>query len=247
MIKIYQIDCNAFLIWNSNSIPLLKSYRITFEELGKNNDVPIRLSFEKAELLVKHLKVASYFKALYQVPKQIELRNHANLYDFKLQEWRKEKTAYESKMRAKYVHKEILNEIPDKPLLPVSVETTNEDQSWCQDMESNLANSNYPHDKLNMLHIKYRVFLALWQDGWWIGEGNKFGGDFLLYQDHPESCHSSYIVSIIFNNNQNMITYRDLMCSSRLANVTKKTLVYCFWDHIRHQVKFICSDWSGWN
>ncbi len=44
--------------------------------------------------------------------------------------------------------------------------------------------------------LKYRVFKDLWTQGYYITSGLKFGGDFLIYKQHPSHTHASYIAMV---------------------------------------------------
>ncbi|XP_066979562.1 tRNA-splicing endonuclease subunit Sen34-like [Macrobrachium rosenbergii] len=83
------------------------------------------------------------------------------------------------------------------------------------------VNWSYPISQWEKL--RYSVYKDLWDRGYYITSGTKFGGDFLLYGGDPILFHATFIVKCIkkFKDVSNC----DLMTLSRLANATKKTLV----------------------
>ena len=260
MLKIYHTNKRDFLIWDLHALPILEDARITFDYFGRSADscLPIRLTLEKAELLVQHLKVACYCKAEYLVPNAEELETYEGVYRTELADWQVERSIYESKMKAIYTSNEktAIEDMPLKPVLPISIETKS-CQPWCKLVADPSAKEMAAHFG-DRYEKKCKIFLSLWLDGWWIGEGSKFGGDYLLYREKPDKCHSSYIVCVIYGNGKDEtssssscslppLSYRDLMCASRLANVTKKVLVFCYFDPIADKTRFISCDWTGWN
>uniref|UniRef100_A0A7S3LN17 tRNA-intron lyase n=1 Tax=Aplanochytrium stocchinoi TaxID=215587 RepID=A0A7S3LN17_9STRA len=46
------------------------------------------------------------------------------------------------------------------------------------------------------LERRLHVFLDFWKNGWFIGSGSNFGVHFLVYESHPSSCHSRYMVYV---------------------------------------------------
>jgi len=44
--------------------------------------------------------------------------------------------------------------------------------------------------------LKFRVFQDLWKKGYYITSGLKFGGDFLVYEQHPGHTHATYVAIV---------------------------------------------------
>ncbi|XP_068243142.1 tRNA-splicing endonuclease subunit Sen34-like [Palaemon carinicauda] len=82
---------------------------------------------------------------------------------------------------------------------------------------------NWSYPKGQQEKLKYDVFKDLWERGYYITSGTKFGGDFLLYDGDPILFHATFIVKCVKKFQQ--VSNCDLMTMSRLANATKKTLV----------------------
>jgi tRNA-splicing endonuclease subunit Sen34 len=75
---------------------------------------------------------------------------------------------------------------------------------------------------------KYKVFCDLWQKGFYITNGESFGGDFLTYPDDPIYYHASQIVHVV-DANHKFELYFPISCS-RLAVSVKKKCVFAYLD-----------------
>ena len=67
----------------------------------------------------------------------------------------------------------------------------------------------------------YRVFSDLWEKGYYITSGAKFGGDFLAYPGDPLRYHSFFIV--IITPQDRKLTPFELIAAGRLGATVKKT------------------------
>ncbi|GAM23733.1 hypothetical protein SAMD00019534_069080 [Acytostelium subglobosum LB1] len=86
------------------------------------------------------------------------------------------------------------------------------------DQESN--NKSIDHD----LELRYRVFKDLWEKGYYLTNGTKFGGTFLAYIGDPLHHHSEMIV--IVKRPTQQVSSLELISMARLAvNVNKTTLL----------------------
>ena len=45
--------------------------------------------------------------------------------------------------------------------------------------------------------LKYKVFRDLWERGYYLTSGLKYGGEYLVYHAHPSHTHASYIAVVI--------------------------------------------------
>jgi tRNA-splicing endonuclease subunit Sen34 len=71
------------------------------------------------------------------------------------------------------------------------------------------------------------TFKTLWKKGYYIGEGSKFGGDYLVYLGDPLKFHASYIVVCLDNGSHDSMFRRpqDVVAKSRLGGQTHKTFL----------------------
>lgn len=81
---------------------------------------------------------------------------------------------------------------------------------------------DFPVDNMS----KYKVFKDLWHKGFYITNGESFGGDFLTYHDDPMYFHASQIVHVI-DGNEKFELYFPISCT-RLAVSVKKKCVYAY-------------------
>lgn len=83
---------------------------------------------------------------------------------------------------------------------------------------------NFPVTNLT----KYKVFCDLWHKGYYITNGESFGGDFLTYNDDPMYFHASQIVHVI-DRKEKFDIYFPVSCT-RLAVSVKKKCVFAYVD-----------------
>lgn len=106
----------------------------------------------------------------------------------------------------------------EKPLPPDMLPITSDALPWFRaaNRDVKILNSN-----------RFKIFCALWERGYWITLGTKFGGDFLLYHDSPNNVHSDYIVYVF--ENEPIASAYDILTNSRVATTVNKTMLYCWW------------------
>lgn len=71
---------------------------------------------------------------------------------------------------------------------------------------------------------KYLVFQHLYQMGYFITDGTKYSGDFLVYSEWPDNAHAIFIAVII----EDSCRMKDVVSLCRLANSVKKSVLACF-------------------
>jgi hypothetical protein len=86
-----------------------------------------------------------------------------------------------------------------------------------------------------------RIFKYLYEQGLYITNGSKFGGDYLVYRDDPDNCHSHYIINII--DKRDKLPVDQIISHCRLGKQTNKIKVFCYWDDGFHSISL---DWTGW-
>ena len=98
----------------------------------------------------------------------------------------------------------------------------------------------YPQTESEKLH--YRVFLDLWEKGYYLTTGAKFGGDLLAYPGDPMRYHSFYIVIIIPWGKK--VTPFEIISAGRLGATVKKTALLCSVSDTS-EVVYTSVKWSG--
>lgn len=136
-----------------------------------------------------------------------------------------------------------LDQLPQELLAPIMapVETPIAADYYIWNRKWTLVKSwKYPctHDDL----IRYKVFKHLYEMGYHISRGSKFGGDYLLYRGLPEVHHSDYIVSVAPLDEK--FSPKDIIAMGRLGTVVKKTSVICSWSETEGFIS-ICLNWAG--
>eukprot|EP00924_Labyrinthula_sp_SR-Ha-C_P016437 maker-scaffold_6-snap-gene-3.49-mRNA-1 protein AED:0.39 eAED:0.39 QI:76/1/1/1/1/1/3/183/164 len=71
--------------------------------------------------------------------------------------------------------------------------------------------------------LKFAVFCYFCQKEWIVKEGFNYGGDFVLYRENPDRCHSTYVVKVVDKNNT--VPFMDIYRQSRIANTARKVLL----------------------
>lgn len=62
--------------------------------------------------------------------------------------------------------------------------------------------------------------------GYYVQQGSKYGCDFVLYENDPDTCHSSFLLNIIDPYKKQALTVRDLVLWQRVSNkVNKKAVI----------------------
>lgn len=98
----------------------------------------------------------------------------------------------------------------------------------------------YPENNTDRLH--YRVFCDLWEKGYFLTSGSKFGGNYLAYPGDPARFHSFFIIVIIPWGKR--ITPYDIISIGRLGATVKKTAVLCSVNE-DDEVIYTSLRWSG--
>lgn len=90
--------------------------------------------------------------------------------------------------------------------------------------------------------LQYAVFCDLWERGYYITSGIKFGGDFLVYAGNPMLYHALYIV-LCLEYNETFTPLR-LVALSRLGTHVKKTAVLATLK-LSGKVEYLSIKWEG--
>ena len=101
-----------------------------------------------------------------------------------------------------------------------------------------------------LAHLRCEVFCDLYARGYWISNGEKFGGDFLLYLDDPSRCHSSFIVSCLLRKEigeeASRVPLSHLIGRCRVAvNVNKTCVLASRRDSAGCDIEYLSMSWNG--
>ncbi|XP_069598388.1 tRNA-splicing endonuclease subunit Sen34 [Ranitomeya imitator] len=111
-----------------------------------------------------------------------------------------------------------------------------------EDVDIREASSEWPYAGHKTHEARYKVFRDLWQKGYYLTSGGKFGGDFLVYPGDPMRFHAHYI-AICFPEDQD-IALSDIITAGRLGTNVKKTVLLCSANR-EGQVTYTSLQWSG--
>lgn len=117
---------------------------------------------------------------------------------------------------------------------------------------------SYPSDLLE--RAKCAVFRDLWDKGYYMGGGLKFGGDFLIYpgmvisktslqrsshlSGDPLRYHSHFTATVI-ESPEKTVMPMEIVAHGRLGTATKKTHLFCTWDETAGKVSYVSIEWAG--
>ncbi|KAF8911149.1 hypothetical protein CPB84DRAFT_1672286 [Gymnopilus junonius] len=88
------------------------------------------------------------------------------------------------------------------------------------------------------------VFKDLWKQGYFMGGGIKFGGEYLVYPGDPLRYHSHFAATVI---ESPMASLRpmEIVAHGRLGTATKKAHLLCGWDDEKQEVSYLSIEWAG--
>ncbi|XP_076766290.1 tRNA splicing endonuclease subunit 34 [Xylocopa sonorina] len=95
---------------------------------------------------------------------------------------------------------------------------------WANKDDVEIVKWEYPSNYKQQL--RYKTFKDLWERGYYITNGDKFGGDFLAYPGDPIMFHSQFIILCKDKNEEIPITTLSAQC--RIACHVRKTQLYAF-------------------
>ncbi|KAI9203445.1 uncharacterized protein BJ171DRAFT_600008 [Polychytrium aggregatum] len=140
------------------------------------------------------------------------------------------------------------------PKFPIIIRTTSTGLPWyglprgepqAQSPEKARASGLWVWPSTAAESLKLKVYGALWDQGYFITSGSKFGGDYLMYQGDPLRFHSSFIVLVVPRDK--LFSAMDCITFGRLGTVVKKTYVVCSWDEEHDKLISHSIRWTGWN
>ena len=86
---------------------------------------------------------------------------------------------------------------------------------------------------------------------YWISNGQKFGGDFLVYFDDPSQCHSTFIVTCMLRHEllqaeRTIVPLTHLIARCRVAvNVNKTSVLASRKSPTSSDIEYLSMNWNG--
>jgi tRNA-splicing endonuclease subunit Sen34 len=122
--------------------------------------------------------------------------------------------------------------------VPATPESTPVSQSWfrAQAGDSHFADLTsareagvwlYPSNLVEK--SRCAAFRKLWEEGMYLGQGIKFGGEFLVYPGDPLRYHSHFVTTTMAHPDR-VIRPMELVAFGRLGTATKKAHLICCYD-----------------
>ncbi|KAI5479296.1 tRNA-intron endonuclease [Pseudohyphozyma bogoriensis] len=101
---------------------------------------------------------------------------------------------------------------------------------------------NYPETELQASRCK--VFEDLWRNGYYMGIGLRFGGDFLVYPGDPLRYHSHFTLTVLPSPSSPIMPL-DLVAYGRLATAVKKAHLLASWDAKAEKAEYFSLEWAA--
>ncbi|OJA13717.1 hypothetical protein AZE42_02940 [Rhizopogon vesiculosus] len=88
------------------------------------------------------------------------------------------------------------------------------------------------------------VFRSLWEQGFYMGVGIRFGGEYLVYPGDPLRYHSHFVASVIEAPGA-ALRPMEIVAHGRLGTGTKKAHLLCEWNDETKVVSYFSVEWAG--
>ncbi|XP_070586230.1 tRNA-splicing endonuclease subunit Sen34 [Erythrolamprus reginae] len=122
--------------------------------------------------------------------------------------------------------------------LPTAQTQTTQEET----VDWHVASQLWPYAGQELHEMRYLIFRDLWERGYYVTTGSKFGGDFLVYPGDPMRFHSHYI-ALCFPKDA-PISLCDIISAGRLGTNVKKTVLLCSVEQ-EGTVAYTSVQWSG--
>ena len=165
----------------------------------------------------------------------------------------------------------------------VSVPTTSDKFAWYDYNDDAASSQRHTYETLDAARaarvwsfpssaeerVRCEVFRDLWEKGYYMGGGSKFGGDWLVYPGarfyfslllvtllltlvymraadtgDPMRYHSHFVASVQASPSA-PLRPMEVVAHGRLGTATKKAHLLCSWDHASREVTYITIEWAG--
>ncbi|KAG9019600.1 tRNA-splicing endonuclease subunit [Tulasnella sp. 427] len=130
----------------------------------------------------------------------------------------------------------------------VLIPSTTEDHPWFQppvyetiDAAKEAGVWTYPSTPIE--RAKCAVYKDLIDQGYFLGGGLKFGGDWLVYPGDQLRYHSHFVATV-FLTSITKLTPMQIVAYGRLGTVTKKAHLLCGWDEETGKVDYYSIEWA---
>ncbi|XP_077313563.1 tRNA-splicing endonuclease subunit Sen34-like isoform X2 [Lithobates pipiens] len=130
---------------------------------------------------------------------------------------------------------------PEEAMM-VQIPTARTNVQSIEEVDLCKASLDWPYPGQTKHELRFKVLRDLWQKGYYLTSGSKFGGDFLVYPGDPMRFHAHYI-AICFPQDEE-IPLRDIITAGRLGTNVKKTVLLCSANK-EGQVTYTSLQWSG--
>ncbi|KIM28957.1 hypothetical protein M408DRAFT_16000 [Serendipita vermifera MAFF 305830] len=101
---------------------------------------------------------------------------------------------------------------------------------------------SYPHTPEEV--ARCRVFEDLWKQGYFMGNGLRFGGHWLVYPGDPLRFHSHFVATVIPSPVMTIHPI-EIIAFGRLGTATKKSHLLCGWDEEKQETSYYSIEWAG--
>ncbi|KAM9037431.1 tRNA-splicing endonuclease subunit Sen34 isoform 2-T2 [Sarcophilus harrisii] len=113
---------------------------------------------------------------------------------------------------------------PETAML-VQLPTARPRPAWARPLDWHHPSPDWPHAGNPAHELRYRVYKDLWERGYFLTSGGKFGGDFLVYPGDPLRYHAHFVAQCCAPGDP--LPLPDLVCAGRLGTNVRKTLLLC--------------------
>nr|XP_020654525.1 tRNA-splicing endonuclease subunit Sen34 [Pogona vitticeps]XP_020654526.1 tRNA-splicing endonuclease subunit Sen34 [Pogona vitticeps] len=111
-----------------------------------------------------------------------------------------------------------------------------------EEVDWRVPSEDWPYAGQPDHEMRYCIFRNLWEQGFYITSGSKFGGDFLVYPGDPMRFHAHYIALCVSKDTP--LALSDIISMGRLGTNVKKTVLLCSVDQDGAAV-YTSLQWSG--
>ncbi|XP_015590203.1 tRNA-splicing endonuclease subunit Sen34 [Cephus cinctus] len=114
---------------------------------------------------------------------------------------------------------------------------------WLKEEDIKVVQWKYP--TLSKEILRYKTYKDLWEQGYYITSGEKFGGDFLAYPGDPIMFHSQFIIQCKDRNEEMSIP--ELVGQCRIGCHVRKTQVFATLSENGNDLKYQSFQWAASN
>jgi tRNA-splicing endonuclease subunit Sen34 len=131
-----------------------------------------------------------------------------------------------------------MSSVPYFTTIPATPDDTPSTQTWFHpqpgetlftNLESARASGVWTYPTNLVEQSRCATFRKLWQEGMYLGQGIKFGGEFLGYPGDPLRYHSHFVTTTMTSPDR-VIRPLELVAFGRLGTATKKAHLLCCFD-----------------